>query len=889
MAVTETFRALGQWGLKVRSDTPRTITDSLDYFGHIVIGAGRDDPRIAGDSLLTSGRYVGVLRSASNSSGNFELSGVGMAFWLGDEDQKGSVIESPVSFTSSTFTNAVRSLLPSSGSVTEGTLFSVAGSYTGSHVYQSPRQAIDYVCDLFGADWRVNGNGTLDAGIPANLFVTTPQTAIISRDSGLDMSMRALPGLAKLDEDVEDFSTRVVLLAQGSEASVATGSADIAGGLNPYKDIHGNTVKLTRLVSESGTDQGNASARAQLQLNRFTSPRDAVTLNSTTHDIRGDLAVGDYVWVHDQDAGLFDLNNEIVLRGERLNPVKLRVTALTWPVERGMGVYYRTPTGTWLDLTDYVVFESGQTNITVGGYNRSLTNTGTEPVGSRPQPNTSIPATPVFTTPFAQSVYQSANSGITKAQVQLVWTQPLNADGTAIIDGDRYEIRYRTSTVPVFPSTWSQVAGKTWSQLATWDQPITFIGGPWQYTAVGWDSLTFLVQELTPGVPYEFQIRAVDNATPANFSAWSASTAIQTNGDVIAPQTPAVPTVASSRIAVQITHLLGASSGGTFNLAADLHHLEVHGQYEPLFTPTDSTLLGKLIANNGMILGQIPAVGTFQIESTSPVYIKVIAVDEAGNKSGASVAASATAQLIDDAHISDLTVSKVTAGTVTSNWVQAGDFRTATAGARAGFNGGGFYAYNANEERTFDVVGATGDVTIKGTLRSGTTGNRVVVNPDPGFLPRIDMYSGSPFTRHVTMVEFDETFLMQREDDGTRAANGGWLQFQEDAAFIGHRSPFVSDSYIEFAGDGGISFKGFFSPGAGFVDPMMFVGEAGPFNAPSAVAFSYGITLTNAARVIPGILGPSDAFVRISAENTTGFTGQVSAGVGVIFRFIAWR
>jgi hypothetical protein len=127
--------------------------------------------------------------------------------------------------------------------------------------------------------------------------------------------------------------------------------------------------------------------------------------------------------------------------------------------------------------------------------------------------------------------------------------------------------------------------------------------------------------------------------------------------------------VAGSRIAVQVTHQLGKSSGGTFNLESDLDHLEIHVSYEPGVHPGLDHAGGKALANAGMIQAQIAVVFTVQVEETSARYVRVVAVDKTGNKSGPSDAATATALLIDDAHISDLTVSKVTAGTVSASWV----------------------------------------------------------------------------------------------------------------------------------------------------------------------------------------------------------------------------
>lgn len=933
MAVTEVQRALGSWDVTLKPNTPRNVLDSLGYFGHVALTAGRDNPKVAGDSLLTSARYVGVLRGITSADDSYVLSGAGMAFWLGDEDQKGSVIENLVTLTNSTFTNAVRTLLPASGAVTEGTLRSVSGTYSGTHQFQSPRQAIDYVCSTMGASWRVNGNGTLDAGLDADLFVTNPTSAVIRKGAGVDMRMRALPGVASLAEDVQDFTTRVLLLAQGATTTTATGSADILPGLNSYKDVHGNSVKLTRLVTESQTGQGNATARAQLQLNRFTGRRDALTLNSMTHDIRGDVAVGDYIWVFDPDVGLVDLNNEVVFRGQRINPVKLQVYQLTWPVEQKMGVAYRDRAGVWTDLTDYVVWESGQTNITVGSYNRALTDTGGSgsPTGFQNPatgPNTTIPNTPVFTAPFTQAVYQSTSSGITRAQAALVWAQPTNSDGSAITDGDHYEIRYRTSSVPVYPSTWSQAAGKTWSQLNTWDQPITFVAGPWQYTAVGWDNLQFLLQELTPGLPYEVQIRAVDNGTPANYSAWSASSTFQTNADTIAPATPAAPVVAASRIAIQVTHYLGAASGGTFNLAPDLHHLEIHAQYEPTFTPTDSTRLGKLLANNGMMLGQIPVVGTFPVESTAALYVKVIAVDEAGNKSGPSTAVQATAQLIDDAHISDLTVSKVTAGTITSDWIVGARIKTADTGARVELNSAGLQAYDATGTRTVDIKDADGSAVLTGKAQTGTGGYRIVqdpayAQPGAGTFPSLVFHGGdneagparingavlgssSPAQVQlglnsgatVTGANFQQTTLLLQPklaslqyNDQADAPLGGRVQVYDTGAFIGFRNATLDARYLVdnnsqhfIRGSFGISN----SDGG---QSALFCGHYDVAAGAAALGIGYGATMAPymcpTASVFDG--AGTNTYAAISATSSTGFSVAYPNARAVTIYFWSFR
>lgn len=779
MPVNEIIQSLGSWSITLRRDTPRTVLDRITWFGHCAIHSARQlHPETIGDSLLSTARYVGVVRAreftgtqgggGSSGGGGFSMTGSasvpdtnlvggsGMAYWLGDEDGKGSVIEPPgVALTDASFTAGVRALLPASGSITEGNLHSVTGSWTGGYIFASPREALSDFCSYFNdalgeAEWRVNGNGTLDAGSIGDLYAITPRAVIARKAAGQDLALRGLSGDAQTDEDMVDFSTRVIVLAQGEGDAVAVGQATINPNLNPWKDLHGNTVRLTRLVSSSATDGGNADATATLQLNRFLRSRRAVALSSSEMDLRGTFGVGDYVWAYDPDSGLIDTSNEVVFRGQRIYPVAIRCTELTWPITAGMGVAYRDQDGGWTDLTDYVVWEAAENvDLIVGGLSRTLLDAGAEPVGGRPKPDSSIPAAPEWILPFGLSSYQSTQ-GITRSAVALSWHRPLNTDGTAILDGDHYEIRYRTSAHQVLPVTWDYLRQATaeWVDLVQWNGLLPSVEGPWQYTAVGMDTAAFLLFDLTPGVPYDIQIRAVDNATPPNFGDWSDPIeTFQTQYDPYPPSEPAPPEVSSSLIAVQVTHHLGKSSGGTFNLEADLHHLEVHAAYEPTFTPNDSTRLGRLLANIGTLQSQTPVVGTFPISITTDVWVKVVAVDETGNKSGASGGAQSSATLIDDAHISDLSVTKVTAGTITSNWIIGADIATASAGVRSGMNAFGIYAYDALNNQTFLVDNLTGDIVMTGELNAIKNNSAVRVAPStlvgdvvPLSLPGIYLY-----------------------------------------------------------------------------------------------------------------------------------------------------
>lgn len=759
MPVNDVLNALGSWDITLKSTVPADLWDRLDYFGHVAFIPGRLDPVQYGDSLLDAARYVGVVRKRGNSGDDrrtkqieqgYELGGPGMAFWLGDDDGsgKGDIYENAVTPASATFASTINQLLPASGAVTAGTIYSVAGTYSGRHQYETPRKAITYVCETFTAssgskvNWRVNGDGTLDAGPESDLFVTDPRCVISRKSAGKDVNgVESVPGAFGVTRDMDDFSTRVVLLAEGEGESIATGAADIEPGSNPYKNIHGGTLKLTRLASESDTGITLADTRAEVLLAQYTASQDELVVETDNYYIEGSFDVGDYVWVWDPNAGLVDPDNEITFRGERLNPIKLQVTEAKWPITEGYTVAYRDANGAWYDLTDHVEWDGSHTvYVTVGGFARALEGSGGQPVGSRPSQDTSIPGVPVFVEPFVGSAYLDSR-GYTRARIILAWNAPLNVDGSTVLDGDHYEIRYAVDADMLYPATWSQVSQISWSDMETWAQPFVAPTGEWQTMFVAWGESTAQLNDLSPGVGYDVQIRAVDKV--GNTGAWSSVTTFVASEDNIPPSTPAAPSVAGSRIALQVTHQLGRSSGGTFNLESDLQHLEIHVSYEPGFTPTDATLKGKVNATAGMIQAQIPAVATVQVEETSTRYVRVVAVDKTGNKSGPSDAASATALLIDDAHISDLTVSKVTAGEISADWIVGARIKTADTGARAEMNSGGFGLWNAAGVQTLFAAASTGDITIVGQLKSGTTGKRLEINPTSTYLPEIRFYPNS--------------------------------------------------------------------------------------------------------------------------------------------------
>lgn len=579
----------------------------------------------------------------------------------------------------------------------------------------SDRFAVDYAevrasTEAIPVSFRVNNDATLDAGPESTLFVTNPQAIIVRRDTsaGEDLRVKAIPSSISMDQDMEDFATRVIVLAGSDGFQFSVGEADIgsvAPESNVYKDMFGQPLKLTKLVSESETTDENADARAQLNLRNTLNPHREITISTREYDIYGAFNVGDYIYVYDPDTGLYDTDNEIYFRGVRLNPIKLQVTETDWPITEDYSVAYRGNDGTWYDLTDYIEWDTNDaTKVTVGDFQRfedNLQDVGTR-LGTNLTPDSSVPAAPTWVTGSFETITYLDSRGLSKAAQKIVWNEPLNVDASNITDGAYYEIQVRLNTGHLYGQTWGALSTVLYSQLNTWGQPIASDTVTWESRIVGWDFTSFKIQELAAGTAYDVRIRAVDESN--NIGAWSSIETFTTATDNIPPTQPAAPTVASSVMAIQVIHEMGMISGGTFNLEADLAHFEVHVHTSNMFEPSEETLVGNLRANKGMMLAGTPAVGTFQVLSgTQDIYVKVVAVDMSGNRSSPSPAAQSTAELIDDQYISNLSVSKVTAGEISANWLLSGSIKTAEEGQRVELNASGLQAYNTNGDLTTNI------------------------------------------------------------------------------------------------------------------------------------------------------------------------------------------
>lgn len=354
----------GRWSLRFTDDTPKSVLDRLNWqvtptagFGHVCIFPTRVNPKLYSTAqLLALARYTGVLREWTDAR---SIAGPGPAFWLGDENAAGDLLETAVGYSASTLSTWVGGLRPSS--LNAGSVAGI-GSHTGTYQWVTRRAALDAVCAAIGAEWRVTAALALDANTAANLWPDT-DVVITRRAESRDI---VITGLRTTDItagiDLVDYTTKV---RTSSKNGIGTASAATS-----FLDINGNAVKLIRYVETPEAEDANAAASAMLS--SILSARKNVRLSSDVYDIRRDLEPGQWVYVYDPEIGLVDSTYKVTYAGQHITPARLRVHGITWPVREGMGVAFRDGNGNWTDLTDWVEWESGDVSLDVGGYARTV-------------------------------------------------------------------------------------------------------------------------------------------------------------------------------------------------------------------------------------------------------------------------------------------------------------------------------------------------------------------------------------------------------------------------------------------------------------------------------------------------------------------------------------
>jgi len=706
MPVTEKHMGRGGFTVNFSQEfTPTEIVESIQEWGHIIITPQEIDIKTLTDAEIKNlSSYTGIVLNRILEEGVVSIEGQGLALYLGDGQGKGMVIAesnnigkvrnytgttlAETLFNSTAQTNKPLGIMRDEAgnlqAITQGTINNPTGTYTGSHFVETAYSALQFISEVLSTEFRVNMNGTLDAGPAANLFegvgTAQPKSIVVKTAYGQDPEMEGVVPLGlKTEFDAMDWVSRVDFIGEVGYFDVAT---DVAGeanlSSNPYKDLHGNALKRVGLVQEPAVPENLLNLRAQTILNELSRVKKVLNLDLEQYEVTGDMKVGDFIYAFDPDIGFVDTATEataesrslyeIAFRGQNINPVKVRVKGITYPIRNGMGCYFRDKDGNYTDLTPYVQYESGSAQIMLGDSLRTIGDDlrFSEHSLSRVQAGVfSIPNLP--STPTLQAGSYLDTTGVSKGFVRVVVSRPTNVDGSQITDGHSYTVRYKKTT----------------------DSQYSYASFP--YTGVATESL--LIQDLTIGATYQVGVNVVDKSGFKKMSAYdgtgedlytdsssvnanfATNARVEIDKDGQAPSKPkTAQAIAAGPLKVQVTHLLGKAGTdgngnpyGNYTLEGDLDFLAVHAVTQSgnsaNFTVSSSNKIGEIRVTAGNLLQQIPLVGDVNLADSSGHYFRFVAVDKSGNASDPSDGQTATANLITESYIADATITTAKIGT----------------------------------------------------------------------------------------------------------------------------------------------------------------------------------------------------------------------------------
>jgi hypothetical protein len=380
--ITEILMRPGGWQMSLRPDTPQSVADAVRdalatydstnerwtsvMDGQIVVF----DTDVATPSLARA-RYTGILEAQTDA---LSFSGPGLAALLATDDGIGFTYSPTTGSTTS-----VQSLLEAidvfdfdgGNGLTAGTDFAAAGATSavddGTPSPMTARERIDGFAKIYDQEWRVNPDGTIDAGAPDDgLFVTTPTVLVDAKPGGQFGSIRRINGTATsaVIDGSQVTSRTVAYPANASSPGTASAAGTVARGLD------GAAWKRYRVIDapEENEENGTAADLAQSTQNLFEYPRSSFSVTSGDAHVRRFVEPGDTVYVYFPEGGIKS-TNVVSVGAQTVRPQKVRVHEIDWGVHEGHGVWLRRHNGsteTWLRLTPYVQFADSTSAWKVG-------------------------------------------------------------------------------------------------------------------------------------------------------------------------------------------------------------------------------------------------------------------------------------------------------------------------------------------------------------------------------------------------------------------------------------------------------------------------------------------------------------------------------------------
>jgi hypothetical protein len=473
-------------------------------------------------------------------------------------------------------------------------------------------------------------------------------------------------------------AANVTDMTKATDSTDAASTVLIAGEEGTAVERHSSGAQTIigrrreRFVSQGGiADSGTLTiiADAELQLVGKINTEETVGVALTALNPWKDFTTSDWVWVR------FDTDQA---------PLERRIRQLALSVDESRNVTVGMTLNSIIEENDVKLQRK------IDGYGGSGSSYSSLPTS----PDTSIPNAPTLVSGGVTSATFVDASGAYVAAVTATWTPPTtNVGGSTLTDLDGYELFWRyvgdVNFSPALPATDNTFS---WSPVA-------------------------------PGRQIEVKVRTVDNST--NRSGFSTTITHTVAVDTSAPPQPSAPVVAAAYASVAVKwDGLGTVSGTPVAMPNDLDRVEIWQSSTSGFT---------IGAGGSSLAGTLNKAGTYFVQGAfgTQIYIKMRAIDKAGNISASSTQGNAAP-------------SKIQTGQIDPNAVVSDGLPPASSPTPVTVSGlGMFYVkwsaitnhdlvnYEVHVSTTLGFTATLGDSTTVGTTTGTQFAVRQLAGPEP--------------------------------------------------------------------------------------------------------------------------------------------------------------
>lgn len=214
-------------------------------------------------------------------------------------------------------------------------------------------------------EYRLNPDRTLDWGLPTDIF--EDRTDVVLAGKGLELLVTEEP---EVEEDASEMVTD--LYVEGAERETATGKKfhviGEAHSTPPANDWNGVPLRRGRVIEDDSDHISAANAKALEELEANNHPAETVRMRlaDPTSYFDDPLVPGQYIYVHQPEAGFEDLDNPMEAGGETVFAKQTRVWEQVWNLGPGFRAVLRREDGTEMELPNVRWEDATEVELEVG-------------------------------------------------------------------------------------------------------------------------------------------------------------------------------------------------------------------------------------------------------------------------------------------------------------------------------------------------------------------------------------------------------------------------------------------------------------------------------------------------------------------------------------------